>query len=500
MTLISGCCAVLKGRATHAAAGPPVSAKEEPLTLPWHVSTPNYKSDPNAAKPFAPLKDSHKSAGDRVFRTIVLENQFTKVQVIPELGGVVARAIHKPSGDDFFYFEQKAKDWLPWWESGVKVSFPYFEHISLRFESDPVSSATAGRCGPNAPLRLALPRRGQSGRVLVKAGNEVLLDYVWPPPVAAPGAAHDRIKAALKGGPLNAEMRGSADEQGQTYQSAIKAYPDGSADRGRCLYRDGQLAAATECLTKATAANKDDGEAWHLLGAALLEQAKRDDALAAFAKARELKYTAAGHFIALDELARDQRGMAQMSLHKVVQAIPAHWEARLLALWLQIGPGRAAVRREAILPQLAGRRFLQRLPRLGRSGRPPRNPHPRSGPRQVVGRPHDVGRRRPGRQRLLGRFVPEHVHEPDELSDGRRGPAQPPVVGVDRGRIAQGPGMDERIDQLPRPFVLDRSRRQPQGLRGRVVGPAVHDSLVSRPRRSQQRHGQGRSPLLPLDG
>jgi len=105
-----------------------VKVRETTVTLPWHTSTPRWKKDPNSNGAFYPLKGSRKRSGDRTFGVVVLANRFVEVHVSPELGGAVIRAVDQETGDDWFFWEGKAKDYLPWWESGVKASFPFREH------------------------------------------------------------------------------------------------------------------------------------------------------------------------------------------------------------------------------------------------------------------------------------------------------------------------------------------------------------------------------------
>ena len=130
VALLAAAC--LAWAAAHpAAAGPrEVAVRREKLTLPWY--TGRTEAEPSDARrpkrPFRPAPDSMRRAGDRTFDTIVLESDFLRVQVIPEVGGVVHRCIYKPTGTDLFFREKKAKDWLPFWESGVKASFPFREH------------------------------------------------------------------------------------------------------------------------------------------------------------------------------------------------------------------------------------------------------------------------------------------------------------------------------------------------------------------------------------
>jgi tetratricopeptide (TPR) repeat protein len=109
-----------------------VAVREETLSLRWHASAPR-RADPNAPASrtiqwVPPAAGSQHHAGLRTFNTVVLQNEYLRVQVIPELGGVVYRCVYLPAGEDLFFLEGKGKDWLPFWESGVKASFPFREH------------------------------------------------------------------------------------------------------------------------------------------------------------------------------------------------------------------------------------------------------------------------------------------------------------------------------------------------------------------------------------
>jgi tetratricopeptide (TPR) repeat protein len=56
-------------------------------------------------------------------------------------------------------------------------------------------------------------------------------------------------------------------------------------DRGIQLYQKGDARGAIEALRAATSKNKDDGDAWHYLGLALLAAGNKDEARKAFEKA-----------------------------------------------------------------------------------------------------------------------------------------------------------------------------------------------------------------------
>lgn len=75
-----------------------------------------------------PFWEGRAVEGRTVLRLVTLENSFLRVDVAPDMGGAVAGAFHKPAGRDIFYREDAVKTRMPFWESGVKASFPYPEH------------------------------------------------------------------------------------------------------------------------------------------------------------------------------------------------------------------------------------------------------------------------------------------------------------------------------------------------------------------------------------
>ena len=75
-----------------------------------------------------PPKDAKRSAlGEQPLQMVRLENNLLTVEVLPRQGAALNRAYQR-DGTDWFYHEQRLKDWIPWWESGVKASFPFMEH------------------------------------------------------------------------------------------------------------------------------------------------------------------------------------------------------------------------------------------------------------------------------------------------------------------------------------------------------------------------------------
>lgn len=574
-----------------------VTVSETAVKLPWYTSQRNLKPGSHPVGVFLPAKDSKKHAGERPFETVVLENEYLTVQVMPETGGSVYRAIYRPTGEDIFFFEGKAKDWLPFWESGVKVSFPYREHgvgtiqpasyrivrrgdgsitvamwmefsrytewyhggfygrhsamllsqhvtlrpgeasfeityrivnpapyrqgrqvwndtffprdhirsgvvqaddrppdkttsefilpvayvsnhsgqdfrpfdegdaplacyppphisiftwdirygfagmwypevkvnrlrlfdpkvspgtklfingegrykpgslwshtynfaeiwggfdnifeavenwigpgqayqfthrfayvkgigkvdfangdaaVNVEFGREPllevvtlraVDKLTAAfdgkpmgesKCAPDKPARFALPPGATEGRIVLAADGQVIMDRRFPLEITQETTGLGSIEQALS---HSAERYERADCGGEAwYRNAIHRYPAGSVGRGRVLYRDGQLARAVACLQKATEADPENGEGWHLLGAALLEVGEAGGANAAFRKATSAEdpYAPAWYFRALGAISRNEMAQAAGMLGRLIEADPRHWEARLLKVW-----------------------------------------------------------------------------------------------------------------------------------------------------------------------
>ncbi|MFP4054144.1 MAG: tetratricopeptide repeat protein [Phycisphaerae bacterium] len=107
---------------------PQVRVSRDTITFPWYTSEPIYKVQPRKNSALWPQKDTKKRDGSHEFKRLLIENRFLRVEVLPEAGGVVGGAVYKPTDEDIFFREGKAKNWLPFWESGVKANFPWREH------------------------------------------------------------------------------------------------------------------------------------------------------------------------------------------------------------------------------------------------------------------------------------------------------------------------------------------------------------------------------------
>ena len=109
--------------------GESVTADTGTLSLPHWSGQYRWEGNPNHNHPYSLDWGTQKLEDEpRTLDTVVLENEYLRVYVLPEIAGSIHRVIHKPTGEDLFFYEGKIKDFLPFWDSGVKVSFPWHEH------------------------------------------------------------------------------------------------------------------------------------------------------------------------------------------------------------------------------------------------------------------------------------------------------------------------------------------------------------------------------------
>lgn len=109
--------------------GDQVSATAGSLSLPHWTGKYRWESNPHHNHPYSLDWGTQQLEEEpRTLQTVVIENEYLRVYVLPEIAGSIHRVIHKPTGEDLFFHEGKIKDFLPFWDSGVKVSFPWHEH------------------------------------------------------------------------------------------------------------------------------------------------------------------------------------------------------------------------------------------------------------------------------------------------------------------------------------------------------------------------------------
>lgn len=125
----------------------PAGAETEPKSptaLSWEkteLSLPFFSQEKKGMKPgklglmamhnggawFPKNNSKREFLGERSYPMIVLQQKRFTVEILPGNASVIHR-VTEADGTDWFYREQRIKDWIPWWESGVKASFPFMEH------------------------------------------------------------------------------------------------------------------------------------------------------------------------------------------------------------------------------------------------------------------------------------------------------------------------------------------------------------------------------------
>ncbi len=126
---ISVVVAAVSCAAVGADAPPAVQVRQEKITLPWHTCVQGFERDPRVHANPAIVPGSQLRVGTRELEALIVENEYLRLTILPEMGGAVARVIYKPSGEDMFFWEGAVKDQTPYWESGVKANFPAVHHL-----------------------------------------------------------------------------------------------------------------------------------------------------------------------------------------------------------------------------------------------------------------------------------------------------------------------------------------------------------------------------------
>lgn len=117
--------------ATWAVAGPLGASVEvtfEEIALPAWAASAVAKIDPAHPRARESLPVAARLIGERPLQIIVLENEWLRVRLAPELGGSVFDAWHKPSGAPLFRSEGRVRDWAPYRLAGLQASFPSPTH------------------------------------------------------------------------------------------------------------------------------------------------------------------------------------------------------------------------------------------------------------------------------------------------------------------------------------------------------------------------------------
>ncbi len=81
------------------------------------------------------LKVNRKEKTDKAYKAVILENEYLKIEILPEIGGRIYSALDKTTGYDFFYKQHVIKPALigvlgSWISGGVEFNWPFHHRAS----------------------------------------------------------------------------------------------------------------------------------------------------------------------------------------------------------------------------------------------------------------------------------------------------------------------------------------------------------------------------------
>ncbi|NLK27584.1 MAG: DUF5107 domain-containing protein [Clostridiales bacterium] len=113
---------------------------EEDMVIPtYEVGEPNknpifsenrvYQGSTGKVYPYPVIEKIYDRKVDKTYKAVILENQYIRVTVLPQLGGRIYRAYDKTNGYDFVYYNRVIKPALvgltgPWISGGIEFNWP----------------------------------------------------------------------------------------------------------------------------------------------------------------------------------------------------------------------------------------------------------------------------------------------------------------------------------------------------------------------------------------
>ena len=100
-----------------------------PEKSPLFMETRAYQGSSGKVYPL-PVTEKISNVKENVpYRAVILENEYLKVAILPELGGRIQRAYDKTNGYDFVYYNHVIKPALvgltgPWVSGGIEFNWP----------------------------------------------------------------------------------------------------------------------------------------------------------------------------------------------------------------------------------------------------------------------------------------------------------------------------------------------------------------------------------------
>src|SRR5260221_197282 len=88
-----------------------------------------YQGSSERVFPFPVIDKIQDETRPRSYRLVFLENEYLHIEIMPELGGRIYRALDKTNGYDFIYYNRVIKPALvglagPWISGGIEFNWP----------------------------------------------------------------------------------------------------------------------------------------------------------------------------------------------------------------------------------------------------------------------------------------------------------------------------------------------------------------------------------------
>lgn len=142
----------------------------EPNRNPMFLEKRVYQGSSGAVYPYPVIDSVEDEKHDKTWRAVFLENEYLRIEVLPELGGRVQRAQDKTNGYDFVYYNRVIKPALvglagPWISGGIEFNWPQHHRPSTYMPLDYALSAL-----PNGEVTLWVSEIERMSRLRVVTG------------------------------------------------------------------------------------------------------------------------------------------------------------------------------------------------------------------------------------------------------------------------------------------------------------------------------------------
>lgn len=101
----------------------------EPDKNPMFLEKRVYQGSSGRVYPYPVIDKIRDKKVDKTYRLVILENEYVHIEMMPELGGRIYRALDKTNGYDFVYYNRVIKPALvglagPWISGGIEFNWP----------------------------------------------------------------------------------------------------------------------------------------------------------------------------------------------------------------------------------------------------------------------------------------------------------------------------------------------------------------------------------------